>query len=130
MHQEGCYLADNPLLGVISRGMKDDADDDDAGSQRPPRMPDISGVEPQRSRRRLTDSFFELRGKEWIPQIIDDPTFPVSELTGGRKLSGWGLREECVTRLLFETGGRLFEVTTRRLGNSRPNEGSNCRFKR
>jgi site-specific recombinase XerC len=80
-------------------------------------MPDVSGVEPTRSHRRLTDSFFKLVGREWVPQIIDDPTFPVSVLSGGRKLPGWGLREECVTRLLFETGGRIFEVTGLTLGD-------------
>ena len=53
----------------------------------------------------------------WVPQIIDDPTFPVSILRGGRKLRGWSLREECVTRLLFETGGRIFEVTGLALGD-------------
>jgi len=25
----------------------------------------------------LTDSFFKLVGREWVPQIIDDPDFPV-----------------------------------------------------
>ncbi len=52
-----------------------------------------------------------------MPQIIDDPTCPVSVLSGGRKLPGWGLREECVTRLLFESGGRIFEVTELTLGD-------------
>ena len=52
-----------------------------------------------------------------MPQIIDDPTFPVLVLSGGRKLHGWGLREECVARLLFETGGRIFEVTGLALGD-------------
>ena len=40
-------------------------------------------------------------------------------MAGGRKLCGWGLREECVTRLLFETGGRIFEVTGLTLGDGR-----------
>ena len=70
-----------------------------------------------RSRKRLTDSFFKLVGRDWVPPIIDDLTFPVSVLTGGRKLPGWGLREECVTRLLFETGGRIFEITGLTLGD-------------
>lgn len=83
----------------------------------PLRMPDVSGVEAPRTRHRLTGSFFKLVGRDWVPQVIDDPTFPVSVLTGGHKLTGWGLREECVTRLLFETGGRIFEVTGLTLGD-------------
>jgi hypothetical protein len=61
--------------------MNDDIADDDADSQRLPRMPDISGVEVPRGNTRLTDSFFELVGKDWVPRIIDDPTFPVLVLT-------------------------------------------------
>jgi integrase len=80
-------------------------------------MPEISGVEPPWSRRRLTDNFLKLVGKEWVPQIIDDPNLPVAVLLGGRKRRGWGLREECVTRLLFETGGRIFEVAGLALGD-------------
>jgi integrase len=118
MREVGCYTAENPLIDVTSRVLND-VDDDDLNFDRnqSPRMPDISGVEPNRSHRRLTDSFFKLVGKEWVPQIIDDPTFPVSVLSGGRTLPNWGLREECVTRLLFETGGRIFEVTGLTLGD-------------
>ena len=32
-------------------------------------------------------------------------------LAGGRCLPGWRLRDECVTRLLFESGGRVSEIT-------------------
>jgi integrase len=118
MREVGCYTAENPLIDVTSRVLNDiEGDDRNCESNDPPRMPDISGVEPSRSHRRLTDSFFKLVGNEWVPQIIDDPTFPVSVLSGGRKLRGWGLREECVTRLLFETGGRIFEVTGLTLGD-------------
>jgi hypothetical protein len=118
MREVGCYTADNPLIDVTSL-VFNDVDDDDLNreSNDPPKMPDISGVKPTRSHRRLTDSFFKLVGKERVPQIIDDPTFPVSVLSGGRKVAGWGLREECVPRLLFETGGRIFEVTGLTLGD-------------
>jgi hypothetical protein len=102
------YAGDNPLIDVGSRLALDvDARSEDG----PPVMPDISGVMGPRLRKRLTDSFFKLVGEDWTPQIIDDPTFPVAILAGVRKLRGWGLREECATRMLFETGGRIFEVT-------------------
>ncbi len=118
MREVGCSTGENPLIDVTSRVL-DDVEDDDLNCEanHPPRMPEISGVEPTRSHRRLTIGFFKLVGREWVPQIIDDPTFPVSVLSGGRKLPGWGLREECVTRLLFETGGRIFEVTGLTLGD-------------
>ena len=116
MREVGCYTAENPLVDVTSRANDVEGDESGDGDD-PPRMPDINGVEPRRSHRRLTDSFFKQVGEEWVPQIIDDPTFPVSILRGGRKLRGWSLREECVTRLLFETGGRIFEVTGLALGD-------------
>jgi integrase len=118
MREVGCYAGVNPLVDLTLRARSEvEADASGADVDDLPRMPDISGVEPARSRRRLTDSFFKLVGREWIPQIVDDSEFPVLVLRGGRKLPGWGLREECVTRLLFETGGRIFEVTGLTLGD-------------
>jgi integrase len=118
MREVGCYAEANPLVDISSSALTDAEHNDDQGQgDDPPRMPEISGVEPARAQRRLTDSFFKLVGREWIPQIIDDPEFPVAVLRGGRQLPGWDLREECVTRLLFETGGRIFEVTGLTLGD-------------
>jgi integrase len=117
MREMGCYADEHPLVDVTVRVLAEIADASVADDDRPPRMPDVSGVEAPRSRRRLTDSFFKLVGKEWVPQIIDDPGFPALVLGGGRTLRGWGLREDCVTRLLFETGGRVSEVTGLTLGD-------------
>ena len=39
------------------------------------------------------------------------PALPARVLAGGRRLPGWRLRDECVTRLLFESGGRVSEIT-------------------
>jgi integrase len=83
--------------------------------QKPPRMPDQSGVEAPRRRpkHRLTDSYYKLERDEWQPQIIDDPNLPGDILAGGRKLSlkRTRQRDEVVTWLLFETGARVSEVT-------------------
>jgi integrase len=83
--------------------------------QKPPRMPDQSGVEAPRRRpkHRLTDSYYKLARDEWHPQIIDDPQLPGDILAGGRKLSlkHTRQRDEVVTWLLFETGARVSEVT-------------------
>lgn len=76
----------------------------------PPRMPSISGVQEPHPRKRLTDNYYKLIGDEWIPQIINNPNLPRQILEGGRQLSGWGWREEVVTRLLFETGARVSEI--------------------
>lgn len=76
----------------------------------PPRMPDISGVEKPNARVRLTDSYFKLEGEEWIPKIIDAPDLPAQIFAAGSELPNWHLREQCVTRILFESGGRISEV--------------------
>lgn len=81
-----------------------------------PRMPTESGVTEPRRKRRLSDSYFKLQGEEWVPQVVDDPTLPARLLSGGRRM-GWTLREQIVTRLLFETGGRISEVTGLTLGD-------------
>lgn len=74
-----------------------------------PRLPDSSGVEKPRHKQRLSDSYFKLEGETWIPQVIDDPTLPGKLLTGGHMI-GWNLREECVLRILFESGCRVSEA--------------------
>jgi hypothetical protein len=84
MREVGCYAGTNPFVDVGARVPSDI----DADAARPPVMPDVSGVEPPRTRKRLTDSFFKLAGRDWTPQIIDDPTFPVAILAGERKLRG------------------------------------------
>jgi hypothetical protein len=84
MREVGCYAAENPLTDATARGQNDN-EEDGADTECPPKMPDISGEVP-RLRRRLTHSFFKLVGKDWVPQIIDDPTFPVAVLTGEHKV--------------------------------------------
>jgi hypothetical protein len=71
-------------------------------------MPAASGVDPPTDIR-LSSNFFRCAGREWLPQCIDDPLFPSSVYAAGRK-SGWGLREFCIVRTLFESGARISEV--------------------
>ncbi len=79
-----------------------------------PRMPDLSGVEaPQKKPvHRLTDNYFRLQHEEWTPQILDDAKLPALILEGGKRLpiKHTRQRDEVVTWLLFETGGRISEV--------------------
>jgi integrase len=58
-----------------------------------------------------------LCGAEWVPQVVDDPSLPRRVLAGGQHLPGWSLRDECVVRLLFESGGRISEIVGLSLGD-------------
>lgn len=71
-------------------------------------MPAVSGVDPP-SGIRLSANFFRCVDREWLPKTIDDPDFPHLVYTAGKEY-GWGLRELCVVRILFEGGGRISEV--------------------
>src|SRR6516165_682392 len=71
-------------------------------------MPSVSGVDPPFGIR-LSANFFRCVDQEWIPQTIDDPDFPHLVYKAGKEY-GWGLRELCVVRILFEGGGRISEV--------------------
>jgi integrase len=82
-----------------------------------PRMSPLGGTEEPQRKRRLSDSYFRIQGDEWLPQIVDDAKLPGLVLAGGSKVKGWGLREECVTRILFESGGRISEVLALTLGD-------------
>lgn len=79
-----------------------------AGAEGPPRMPEDSGVVHPR-KQRLSDSYFKLVGEAWTPQVIDDPEFPARILSGGQSV-GWHLQEQCITRILFESGCRVSEA--------------------
>ena len=109
--EHGGVRLPNPLVdrvtGYDGAGRREDSTSDGAW----PRMPDISGVAAPRRTARLSDSYFKLVGDAWLPQIVDDPSLPARVLAGGRRLPGWRLRDECVTRLLFESGGRVSEIT-------------------
>lgn len=116
MQAQGTYAFANPLQDALRTavGRAEEAPEaDDAW----PRMPECSGVVAPRRPRRLSDSYFTLVGAAWVPQVVDNPSLPAQVLTGGRRLARWRLRDECVTRLLFESGGRVSEVTGLTLGD-------------
>jgi integrase len=111
MIQRGYYLFSNPLQDRLS-SLLINLEDDQTPHDMLPQMPERSGVVPPRpkQKQRLSDSYFKLEKEDWVPQIIDDPTLPALILAGGEHLKHWGDRERCVTRLLFESGGRVSEV--------------------
>ncbi len=115
MQAQGLYADDSPLVDVTAGAVQDILDDLDQQDEYP-HMPAISGVAKPRARWRLTDSYFCLKGDQWIPAVIDDPTFPRRVLAGGQR-TGWHLREQIVTRVLFDSGGRISEVVGLTLGD-------------
>lgn len=115
MQVRNYYEYSNPLVDGVSATLTQTEDRlaADAGL---PRVPEISGVVAPRPKQRLSDSYFKLVGETWVPQVIDDPQFPVRIQAGGR-IVGWHLREQCVVRIIFESGGRISEVVGLTLGD-------------
>jgi integrase len=116
----GSYPFLNPLVEPISATVA--AIEARLGQENDiPRMPDRSGVETplKKPAHRLTDNYFRLKHDEWTPQILDDAKLPALILAGGKQLplKQTRLRDEVVTWLLFETGGRISEVTGLMLGD-------------
>jgi integrase len=121
MTAHGSYSFLNPLVEPISATVATvearlGQDDEDH-----PKMPDQSGVVTlhKKPAHRLSDNYFKLRHDEWLPQILDDPKLPALILQGGKHLplKYTRQRDEVVTWLLFETGGRVSEVTGLQLGD-------------
>jgi integrase len=114
MRAQHRYQHTNPLVDGPATVLAD-VEGRIASSDSLPRVPEVSGVVPPR-KRRLSDSYFKLVGESWTPQVIDDPEFPARILSGGRSV-GWRLQEECITRILFESGCRVSEVAGLSLGD-------------
>ncbi|WP_316893717.1 tyrosine-type recombinase/integrase [Ralstonia mannitolilytica] len=75
-----------------------------------PAMPQISGVTSElHKRQRLTSCYYVRTGSTWVPQVINHPNFAGEIFEGGKRLN-WPLRNQVVTRLLFETGARISEI--------------------
>lgn len=72
-------------------------------------MPPASGVDEPPADIRLSENYFRLVHREWQPKSIDNPDFP-NEVYAAGKDYGWGIRELCAVRTLFESGARISEV--------------------
>lgn len=110
----GQYAWEDPMRLVRSAADRSDDEDDAGGELAHLRlMPRLSGVVLPHARERLTDTYFKLRGEDWVPLLIDDPEFPRHIIEAGatfRSGAGWGRRQELVIRILFESGCRIFEL--------------------
>lgn len=79
-------------------------------------MPAISGVDTPPTDLRLSENYFRFVRTQWQPQSIDDPDFPRAVYAAGQRY-GWSLREQCIPRLLFESGARVSEVVALTAGD-------------
>jgi len=79
-------------------------------------MPPMSGVDAPPSDLRLSENYFRLVRTQWQPRSIDDPDFPRAVYAAGQAY-GWSLREQCITRMLFESGARVSEVVALTAGD-------------
>ncbi|WAH39360.1 site-specific integrase [Alicyclobacillus dauci] len=79
-------------------------------------MSQAGGTEEPRRKVRLSDSYFVQKGDQWVVQTVDK-SLAGKVLAGATKVKSWGLREELVTRILLESGGRISEVCALTLGD-------------
>lgn len=113
LEEKGFYSFANPLVHAdarqaISEFRRSERAAVAAAIGRMP-MPPVSGVDEPPRDIRLSENYFRLVHREWQPKSIDDPNFP-NEVYAAGKDYGWGIRELCAVRTLFESGARISEV--------------------
>ncbi len=112
------YPYPNPLL-YIENVLRELEEPVEGVRKDKPRLPAAAGTEvPIHQHRRLTDSYFKVVNEEWVPLIIGDWDLPFKVYNAGKAI-GWTLRDEIVTRLLFETGARVTEILELTFGDYR-----------
>lgn len=83
-----------------------------------PHMPPESGLTlPDDHRGRIPDTYFCVIAGHWRPQVLDDPNLPKQLLAGFTCL-----RDQLITRMLFESGARIGEVLGLMAGDWRRRE--------
>jgi site-specific recombinase XerD len=73
------------------------------------RMPSVSGIDAPTGQFRLSENYFKYNGEQWQPQAIESVRFPTDVFNAGLKY-GWSLREQCICKMLFESGARISEI--------------------
>jgi integrase len=120
LHDHGLYAFANPMvheaarqtMGEVRRQRREAMR---AVTGRAP-MPAVSGVDAPPPDLRLSENYFRFVRRLWQPRSIDDPDFPGAVYAAGQAY-GWGLREQCITRTLFESGARVSEVVALTAGD-------------
>jgi len=109
------YHHSNPLVDLEYK----DSNSERAGERvNRPRMPKEAGTEKPLSFRKQTDSYFKIINEEWVPDIIGDWDLPYRIYQAGDTY-GWRLRDEVITRFMFETGARISEILELTVGDYR-----------
>nr|WP_205516776.1 site-specific integrase [Paenibacillus sp. SYP-B3998] len=111
----GLYDHPNPLVNLDLLGQNIEISGDRKNRQR---MPQLAGTEEPISYRKVTDSYFKIINDEWVPEIISDWDLPYKIYNAGEK-SNWQLRDEVITRFMFETGARISEILDLTIGDYR-----------
>ncbi|GLV53153.1 hypothetical protein KDH_00250 [Dictyobacter sp. S3.2.2.5] len=113
----GWYAYANPLTDTVSAVLHEVEAAENRATGRRPRMPALSGLELPR-RRCCSENYFRVQEEQWVPQPIDDPGLP-ARLAQGMRACRWGLRDQIVVRLAYESGARIREVLCLRVGDWR-----------
>jgi integrase len=113
----GWYAYANPLTDSVSQVLHEVEAEEGCAAGRRPRMPALSGVEVPRGRS-CSENYFRLQEEQWVPQPMDDPSLPVRLMQGMRALT-WGLRDQIVVRMAYESGARIREVLCLTVGDWR-----------
>jgi site-specific recombinase XerD len=109
------YSHVNPLLDM---DFKDSITEQPGERSNRPRMPQAAGTEEPLSFRKQTDSYFKVINEEWVPEIIGDWDLPYRIYQAG-DTNGWRLRDEVVTRFMFDTSARITEILELTVGDYR-----------
>ncbi|CAH8712457.1 site-specific integrase [Paenibacillus thiaminolyticus] len=111
----GTYADTNPLIDI-----EFDTNLPERAGERPnrPRLHQAAGTEEPISYRKQTDSYFKIINEEWVPEIIGDWDLPYRIYQAGSN-QNWRLRDEVITRFMFETGARISEILELTIGDYR-----------
>jgi integrase len=116
---KGYYAGPNPMEGDGARDLIEEAQRRNVRefvkeNNRAPMHSD-SGVDSFRQVRNSA-AYFRLKGDQWLPSVIDDPTLFNTVLNAGEQW-GWSLRETSLVRVLFDTGCRIHEACALTFGD-------------
>ncbi|MGM1050517.1 MAG: YolD-like family protein [Bacillota bacterium] len=116
MIQLKMYVHNNPLIDIEF----DSKLLDRSGERKDkPRVYQSAGTEEPMSYRKQTDSYFKVINEEWgVPEIIGDWDLPYRIYQAGNE-QHWKLRDEVITRFMFETGARISEILDLTIGDYR-----------
>lgn len=111
------YLHEHPLTNPVIHLLESLDEEDTEIPRSRPKMPPESGIEePQR--KRMSDNYFRLVDKEWIPEPIDDPSLHL-RLGNGFTQARISRRDQIVIRMAYESGARITELLTLTVGDWR-----------